>query len=380
MEELRVKLKTPLAAGIIGFALGLFIGLVILGWWLWPVEWKDAASVDLRQDLKTDYLSMAIDSFSMRKDLERAKTRWDDLGPGAETALEELRDRSKGDKNTPDTAAIESYVAVVKGNQPSGLLLEDELNTEAEQGGEKAQGVSWLLTLFGVIVAAGVVLALIYYVNGRRRIARSEYPDDDYYPPPPYSEEDLAETPAARYDEAPQHAETHQADARRGAPVAEAARPAPARAVPAAPPRTETPIAQFMTTYTIGDDLFDDSFAIDSPSGEFLGECGVGISETIGVGEPKKATALELWLFDKNDIQTVTKVLMSQYAINDSETRQRLFAKGEPVLAKAGTEVRLETATLVLTGRVVDMRYGAGPVPPESYFDRITLELTLYKK
>ncbi len=132
-----------------------------------------------------------------------------------------------------------------------------------------------------------------------------------------------------------------------------------------------------MTTYNVGDDLFDDSFAIDSPSGEFLGECGVGISETVGVGEPKKATALELWLFDKNDIQTVTRVLMSQYAANDTETYQRMLAKGEPVVVEAGMEVRMETATLALVARVVDMAYGSGPLPPKSYFERITLELTI---
>ena len=79
-----------------------------------------------------------------------------------------------------------------------------------------------------------------------------------------------------------------------------------------------------MTTYMAGDDLYDDSFSIDSPSGEFLGECGVGISDTIGVGDPKKVTAFEVWLFDKNDIQTVTKVLMSEHAFNDAAIRQRL--------------------------------------------------------
>ena len=63
--------------------------------------------------------------------------------------------------------------------------------------------------------------------------------------------------------------------------------------------------------------VFDDSFSIDSPAGEFLGECGVGISETIGVGEPKKVTAFEVWLFDKNDIQTVTTVLMCKNAFED---------------------------------------------------------------
>ena len=81
----------------------------------------------------------------------------------------------------------------------------------------------------------------------------------------------------------------------------------------------EPPMAQFMATYKLGDDLFDDSFSIDSPGGEFLGECGVGISETIGVGDPKKVTAFEVWLFDKNDIQTVTKVLMSAHAFHDDD-------------------------------------------------------------
>ncbi len=51
---------------------------------------------------------------------------------------------------------------------------------------------------------------------------------------------------------------------------------------------SDTPMVQFMASYKLGDDLFDDSFSIDSPAGEFLGECGVGISEPIGVGEPKK--------------------------------------------------------------------------------------------
>jgi hypothetical protein len=76
-----------------------------------------------------------------------------------------------------------------------------------------------------------------------------------------------------------------------------------------------------MTTYVLGDDLYDESFSIDTGAGEFMGEYGVGVSEAIGVGEPKKVTALEIWLFDKNDIKTATKVLMSQYAFNDPSIR-----------------------------------------------------------
>jgi hypothetical protein len=142
----------------------------------------------------------------------------------------------------------------------------------------------------------------------------------------------------------------------------------------------EQPIAQFMTTYVLGDDLFDDSFSIDSPSGEFLGECGIGISETIGVGEPKKVTAFEVWLFDKNDIQTVTKVLMSSRAFNDVATFQRLQAKGEPFMVERGKQVVLETAALQLVATASDMEYGQGALPEDSYFERLTLEISVWPK
>jgi hypothetical protein len=146
------------------------------------------------------------------------------------------------------------------------------------------------------------------------------------------------------------------------------------------PTGDEPPLAQFMTTYMLGDDLFDDSFSVDSPAGEFLGECGIGIAETIGVGEPKRVSSFEVWLFDKNDIQTVTKVLMSSHVFGDEATRQRLAAKGEPVLAEPGSQLVLETATLQLVARVVDMSYGEGALPPDSFFERVTLDLAVWPK
>jgi hypothetical protein len=145
-------------------------------------------------------------------------------------------------------------------------------------------------------------------------------------------------------------------------------------------PTGSPPVAQFMTTYVLGDDLYDDSFSIDAPDGSFLGECGMGISETIGVGDPKKVMAFEVWLFDKNDIRTVTKVLMSTHAFNDEALKSRLAAKGEPVLVQAGDVVSMETASLVVTARVVDMAYGGGALPPNSFFERLTIELAAFTK
>jgi hypothetical protein len=67
------------------------------------------------------------------------------------------------------------------------------------------------------------------------------------------------------------------------------------------PGETRAPLTQFATTYAYGDDRYDMSSSIETAGGDFLGECGVGISETVGTGAPEKVTALEVWVFDKND-------------------------------------------------------------------------------
>jgi hypothetical protein len=142
----------------------------------------------------------------------------------------------------------------------------------------------------------------------------------------------------------------------------------------------QPPNAQFVTTYVLGDDHYDPSFSIELESGEFMGECGVGISETLGTGEPDRVTALEAWLFDKNDIRTVTKVLMSNYAFNDEALRTKLAPKGEPVLVKEGKDVILETKMLRLRVHVVEILYGEADLPSDSFFERLTVELAAWVK
>jgi hypothetical protein len=142
------------------------------------------------------------------------------------------------------------------------------------------------------------------------------------------------------------------------------------------PGETRAPLTQFASTYAYGDDRYDMSSSIETPGGDFLGECGVGISESLG-GTPEKVTALEVWVFDKNDVRTVTKVLMSENAFNDPALRAKLAPKGEPVLARAGEVVELKTQTLKINARIVDVVYGSG-MPANSYFQQITLELATW--
>ena len=329
MDALREQLNKPLVVGVASFIVGLFIGLVVLGWWLWPVQWTDAAPEHLRTEYKEVYLRMAIDSYTLHSDPVAAQQRINDVGEESAEILAEIQ----AHPGKQDQDSIKVFSAISVGEQVGEVPGESTPAAEDEGGGLNTTLV--VLCIVGIFLIGGLVAAFLL----RDRI-KELIPSD---------KPEQIEPMEAEFDEY-------------------------------APPGDEPPMAQFMTTYNLGNDLYDDSFSIDSQSGEFLGECGVGISETVGVGEPKRVTAFEVWLFDKNDIQTVTQVLMSEHAFLDDDTKQRLEAKGEPVLAEPGREMFLETATLRLVARVVDMTYGTSAAPDESFFDRMTLELVVWSK
>jgi hypothetical protein len=140
------------------------------------------------------------------------------------------------------------------------------------------------------------------------------------------------------------------------------------------------PLTQNRSIFMIGDELFDDSFSIETRVGEFLGECGVGIAGVIGTGKPDKVAALEIWLFDKNDIRTHTKVLASKYALSDPLTRARIGLKGELVQIEPQARLLLETTTLQLLATVVNFEYARDPLKINSYFQRVTLDLTIWRR
>jgi len=375
MEKIMSFIKKPVALGIAGLVVGLVIGLVVLGWGIWPVEYVDAAPSDLQMDYQRDYLCMVIDSFIQNQDGELVQLRWDGLGENANELLSTL---------TPALCRYESNQQIVAfGQLVSGgavslpvtteeVMVEEPVGeTTEETSGETAEELAGepipplveaastdiqnindpekgsfsllplaVLMLLTLVVGGVFVFMLIrrkhaFASGGSPKSARPKFQDEQSIPV--------------------------------GRPETKVA-------------QNEPPLAQFMTTYRQGDDLYDDSFSVDSINGEFLGECGVGIAEIIGVGEPKKVTALEVWLFDKNDIQTVTKVLLSEHANNDAAIKQRLLSKGEPIVVEPGMRFLMETASLQLEAKVVDMVYARGPLPENSYFSRLTLEISVWSK
>jgi hypothetical protein len=283
---------------------------------------------------------MAIDSFRVNRDPNLAVRRWDALGPSAATVFEQIQKRPAG----IDPVVIVAYGEVILAvkNSAGGAAAPVAAPTNAA-----AAGSSGGRTVVAAAVAALVILAAaaaLFVVRrfSRRRTRASSAPTSETT----MSERTSVSPGKTNFD-----------------------------SLGVAPP-----ITQNMTTYVLGDDLFDESFSIDTAGGDFLGEYGVGVSETIGIGEPKKVTALEVWLFDKNDIKTATKVLMSAHAFGDAGIRGRLEAKGELLQLSPQKQIMLETETLQLLATVADLQYGDGSLPESSYFERVTLELAVWRK
>jgi hypothetical protein len=343
MDKIRELLKNPYISGAVGLVVGALFGLIVLGWGLFPVQWVNASPQNLRPDLQQEYLKMAIQSFAVDTNIPAAQQHWKNLGPNAVDTLAQLQSsNNKAPANQVQAFLVAVNIAapVVTGSPAATLPAGTVTPTPSTGAGNTSSLLIPLLLLCLLLIVIFGALAYVFLIRGRMPSSKAPA------------------TPVMQAQEL-----TRQAEKTNFASKGQ-----------------EAPVAQFMTTYMAGDDLYDDSFSIDSPSGEFLGECGVGISETVGVGEPKKVAAFEVWLFDKNDIQTVTKVLMSPHAFDDPAIHQRLESKGEPILTEPGKHILLETATLQLEARVVDMNYGQGAMPTNSFFDRLTLELAVWPK
>lgn len=322
-----VENRPGLVAGI-AFVVGLFIGLVVLGWGLFPVQWTDAPPSALSQDYQAIYINNAARVYAQTGDTAAATQALGGWG-GDVAACQQAQ--LSGDPTL--TGQLQAVAQAVSGVDCATLLSAPP----AEEG-----GFPWpLLLLLALLV--GLIAAILWIYSRRNAMMRDAASQQTY-----------DDVPAA-------------------APVGTARGEAEAA--------TAVPIARFRTTYNHGHDTFDDSFSIENAAGDFLGECGVGISESIGTGSPRNVTALEIWLFDKNDIRTITKVIMSDHAFFDDALKAKLAPKGEPVLASENEPIVLETASLIINAEVTDLSYNADTsLPPNSTFDRLTIELSAWAK
>lgn len=325
--------------GVVGVVLGLLLGMLLF-WVLFPVEWTDANSYDLSPQAKAAYVNLVADSFSLNKDPERA-ARYLEFWTAEEKAQAMADAIAMAEAEArPDRAQSVEDLALVLGVDLSAAAAEVPAAPEPT-----AQPGLFERLRVPCLVFFGVLLILVLGWIGFRTAVRRR------------TEAAATAQPAVQ-------------------PVAV---PAPDEGWEGV---GQPPLGHFFTTYELGEDTYDDSFSIETPMGEFLGECGVGISETIGTADPDKVTAFEVWLFDKSDIRTVTQVLMSEHAYQDDALRARLASKGDAVLAQPGAPFMIETTGLQVRVDVTELIYGEGDeeAPAKSFFDKLTVELVAMTK
>ena len=77
-------------AGLVWFIIGLIIGLVFLGWWLWPVNWIGGTISTLQPANQNEYLRTVIDAYSFNSDPGLAFLRFALIGTKREALLQQL--------------------------------------------------------------------------------------------------------------------------------------------------------------------------------------------------------------------------------------------------------------------------------------------------
>lgn len=346
---------------LISLVVGILIGWFIIGWGIAPVEWMNATPGHLREDYKSAYIAYAAQEFYSTGDLSLLQSRLGlDLPKSkaipwvAEDGLFEA-DVTTAAEKVP-SYRLESYAAaissvqqiVMQGQAFPAAEAEAETMPPAETDAEASTtGATPLATLLRIAAIGAVALLVIgaagviwYRLSGRSRAA------------------------SAPQGQVPATTPSDVVTAEPGTGVGAA----------------DLPVKSFNTPYVLGDDYFDPSFSIEIGN-DFMGECGIGISETIGAGDPKKVTAFEAWLFDKSDIRTVTKVLASDYAYSDPDLRAKLEPKGEIVLLSPGQEITLETSALRVKARIRELEYAQGAsLPPTSFVQKVNFEIQAWVK
>lgn len=138
------------------------------------------------------------------------------------------------------------------------------------------------------------------------------------------------------------------------------------------------PIKVWTGTYTLGQNNYDEFFTIETNEGDFLGESGMGIMKAVPGTNPKQVTAFDVGLFDKTDITTLSRVVMSEDAYNnDEELRNNIEAnpQAEAILAQPGKEFTLETNALRVVAKIDEMEYGEGG---NKYFNKLKVNLNVF--
>lgn len=336
MHNPRTRLRRRTLFGLLpvifGLALGIALGLII-GWVIAPVSWTPNA----------DDVQAIADSYSVNSDLSIARARLRGLSTEDQARVFKKLISDAQARNLPTQAARATTLAQAL-NLPIDEVASDSLS---------------IFSLIPVVIVGAIIFVGLAVIAGGIFI-RGVAPQLRSSPPTVDME---ADAQVEEIEELEEPVEVERVKTR----------PSPLTGA--------STLGRHVATYNSGVDNFDTSFPLETSRHGFLGECGIGVSETLDDGLPDKVTAFDLWLFDKTDVRTVTQIVMSEHAFNDPGLRAKLQTKGDAVLAAKGRVLTLETQSLHIEARIQEMTYAANSrLPAQSYFQKLVVEIASYVK
>lgn len=348
--------------GVVGLVLGLLAGYFLFGIQALFVVTPKTDPRDLDQESKVNWIVMTSESFSLNGDrnVAASRLRWFTTSDISTVLSEQIAQRNSSGRPL-DAGRLQNFATAMGYTLSAAPSVPTQKPNPTPSAASSPFSLNSLLA--SPILLGGVALLLLLVTAGVILFILRRNPGA------PAAETAGTTTATPRITEI----------TRGNAP---SAAPAPARPAPSAGAAPGTkPLGTFAATYKFGDDNYDTSFSLETSRGEFLGETGMGTSQLVGDGKPDKVTAFDLWLFDKGDVRTVTKILMSEFAYNDQALRTKLATKGELALAEKGKRVVLETATLRVEAEIVDLVYASTPgLPPNSHFQKVIVEMVPTQK
>jgi hypothetical protein len=382
---------------LIGVALGLYAAYVVL-----PADlvMRDASPRYLRTG--------AADGSVQYRDLyiARVAQRYKSIGGASDPAFQEALDSlgvTRGDatpaqalqmvRDAQQTAQVENQSDGA--NPDAGRFqlsdfdnmkaLGDRLETIKDQGTVVPQIVvdarrnALIFGLLAVLLLSLFLLGLLFLLSGlfgqagtvrpipATVVRTSGQPSVTYVPPARVGElrDDVVVAPAA-----PVVATAAMTEP--GTPYAASV------AGSASPVVGEVFINQFTTAYHHGHEI-DEDFQISAPTGELIGECGASIAHRYGMDVVSKVVALSVWVFDKNDFQSTSKVLVTPFALSLETIQRELASKGDLVQARPGlfevvtSQLRVEVEVRNLTLKPIEN-------DPDGYFDSVDLDFRVFRR
>jgi hypothetical protein len=354
------------------FVVGLLIGLVVLGWVVFPVRWTQALPSDLRTDYRDDYLRLVADSYALTGDLDAAVERLRFWKPAdMVTLLGQLSLEAEAQEDTMAALRLrrlaeDAYAVRAARVQPTVPPA------PTPAGASGAAGTT--LTLFLLLLAALVVMAVLLVLSRALGVwpqravpgptpaavvGEAEAAEDEE----PFWEEVDTDRVAAGEEE-PEATEGLAAEETGEEEEGEAPLPSMLPA-PGTVPATVVvpPVPSPLKVQTLrfnGDPTYNETRAI-TDNQVYLGEYGMGVGQT-NPQYPDRVYSLEVWLFDKGDINTVTAVLLHPDVYADEELRQQAAGQHEAVPLQPGAPIHLRTKRLRLDGHIRRVEFGpAGP-------------------